>query len=175
MIAVMIAVMIIRLDTRIVRSAGKISRIGRYRHVIGYRGSARKARLLRIRTQRSATGGRRVDERIRNVIPHYLVRCGIEVHSGCGNRDWRNALLHPIDQWRRHIELVSRGPAGAMVHIRDRIEPREVLGAVNAAEPLCHLRVIQQRAQERWTRIAGAMIPDDLVPVLDEVRDVQGR
>ena len=47
----MIVVMIIRLDALIVRSAGEIRRIGRYWHAIGYRRSARKARLLRIRAQ----------------------------------------------------------------------------------------------------------------------------
>jgi hypothetical protein len=53
-IVVMIMVMIViswRLDTRIVRGVGKISRVGRYWHAIGYRSSPRKARLLRIRAE----------------------------------------------------------------------------------------------------------------------------
>ena len=47
-VIIMVMVMIIRLNTFIVGSAGEISRVSRYRHAIGYCGSARKARLLRI-------------------------------------------------------------------------------------------------------------------------------
>src|SRR5262249_18254904 len=96
---IMVMIIMGGLDTRVVRSAGEISRIGRYRRTVRDGSAAGKARLLRIWAKQPAAGGRSIHKRARYVISHYLVRRGIEAHSGCGNRAWCNALLHPIDQW----------------------------------------------------------------------------
>src|SRR5260370_34888065 len=117
-----------------------------------------KARLLRIGAQRARPGGRSGYERD-------LVHGGSEVHACRWYQPRGDAVFNPVGERREEIEFVSRGSARAMTHVRDRVEPREVLGRIQAAELFCHFFVVLDRAEDRWARIAEAMIPDDLVPV----------
>jgi hypothetical protein len=171
---IMIMIMVLRRpDTRVFRRVGKVRWIERHRHAVRHRRGAGKPRLLRKRTQRPAAGGRGVHERIGNVVPDDLVRRGIEVHARCRNPSWRSAFFHPIDQRRQHIELIGCRSASAVVHIWHRIKPREVLSVAQATELVRHLLLVPQSAEKRRARIARTMIPDDLVAIVDELRDVE--
>ena len=92
----------------------------------------------------------------RNVVAQRLVRRGIEVCARGRNRAWRRAVFDPVDQRRQEVEAVGRRSAGAVVHIWHRIEPREVLGLVQSAELLRHLRIIIDRAGNGRTGIGLA-------------------
>src|ERR1700731_4611393 len=168
-IMVMVMVMIIRLNTFIVGSAGEISRVSRYLHAIGYCGSARKARLLRIWAEQAGTRRRRVDEPARDVVTNQLVGCGIEVYPGCRNAGRRGAIFDPVGDRCQHIELIGRRSASAVVHIRHGVEPRKVLRLGDAAVLSGHLLIIPNGAEDGRARIASTVVPDDLMPVIDEM------
>ena len=161
------------IDTGVVRGAGEIRRVLRHRHAVDERDRAGKARLLRIRAQRPATGGRGINKRTGNVVAHHLVGRGVEVRTRCGNPRRCSALFDPLDQRRQEVKSVGRRAPRAVVHIRNTIEPREVLGAVHAAELFRHSFVVVEIIENGRARIAPAMIPDDLVPIVDEVLDVE--
>ena len=109
----------------------------------------------------SAALQRGVNRRTGDVIPDNLVRGGTE--SVCPARRINGARLSagfdPIDQRRQKIESIRRSSAGAVVHVRDRIESRELLGRLQAAELLRHLVVVHGRAGNRRARIAQAASP----------------
>ena len=175
MVMVMLMVMVLRRDTRVFRRVGKIRWIDRHRHALHQRRAAGKARLLRKRTQQPAAGGRGIHERIGNVVPDDLVCRGIEGHAG--RRNWArcSAILNPIDQRREHIKLICGRSAGAVIHVWNGVEPGEVLSLIQTTELLRHLLIVQFRLENGRARIAESVIPDDLVPVVDEVLDVERR
>jgi hypothetical protein len=59
-----------------------------------------------------------------------------------------------------------------MTHVRNRVEARELLSALQAAELPCHFFIVSGHAENRYRRIAEAVKPDDRVPVTDEASDV---
>jgi hypothetical protein len=149
--------------------------MARHRYAIHDGSAADKAHHLRKRTQRPRAGGRRVDERTGDVISHHLVCCGVEASACRSNRTRRIAVFDPIKQGRQEIESVGRRAAVAVAHIGHRIESREVLRRLQPTVLVRHLLVVELRAENRRTRVTEAVIPDDLVPVVDELRDVERR
>jgi hypothetical protein len=83
-----------------------------------------------------------------------------------------SAIFNPIGERGQQIELIGRRSAGAVAHVRDRVEARELLRPFQAAEPLGHLFIVLDRVENWLARIAEAMKADDLVSIINEASDI---
>ena len=96
-----------------------------------------------------------------------------EIHPCRNDAIWRHTVLNPLDQWAQHVELISRGSARAMTHIRDRVKPGELCGPSQAAVLSRQFVLVFDCPKHRWAGIAQPMIPDNFAVVADELPDVQ--
>jgi hypothetical protein len=153
-------------DALILCRISQIRLVGRDRHTADDRYATGKARLLGIWTQWARPGSRSLHE-------GDLIRGGSEVHAGRIYWPWRGAVFNPVDERRKQVESVGCRSSGAMTHIRDRVESRELLSRSQAAKLLRHFFIVLDVAENWHDRIAEAMKPDDLVPVIDEASNIK--
>src|SRR6266853_2661577 len=139
-----------RVAARIARRLADIARAG-------------VAQRLRLRAKRPAARGRQAGERTE--------RRG-EAAAARDHLFGGDAVLDPVHHRRQHVEIVGRGVAAAVAHVRDEVELHELVGMLEAAVAPRHVAEILERVRPRRTGVAQAMVENQLAAAPDEALEV---